>query len=344
MTTLYLIRHAEAEGNVFRRLQGQYDSFITPNGMKQIAALAKRFDGVAVDAVYASDLTRTRTTAQAICVPKGLELHPEPRFREMHCGVWENLPFGYLDHVDPERNYAFSHRPKEWSVEECETFPVYTGRFLQALEEVARRHEGGSVAVFSHGMVMRGAMQRLFFPDKEDLGHSENTAVTKLLWDGEGFRLEYLNDGSHLPAEISTLGRQMWWRGGDHRDFNMWFRDVQAGDEPLLKQLGLPETSGGIVRISMLIDRPSGALLLYTDAPETARLDYLALLPAHRSIGLSAQLLGEAVSLARDAGKQVLTLPETVECPAARRLFESYGFRDGQLPLKPRVIPFGGGL
>lgn len=344
MTTLYLIRHAEAEGNVFRRLQGQYDSFITPNGMKQIAALAKRFDGVAVDAVYASDLTRTRTTAQAICVPKGLELHPEPRFREMHCGVWENLPFGYLDHVDPERNYAFSHRPKEWSVEECETFPVYTGRFLQALEEVARRHEGGSVAVFSHGMVMRGAMQRLFFPDKEDLGHSENTAVTKLLWDGEGFRLEYLNDGSHLPAEISTLGRQMWWRGGDHRDFNMWFRDVQAGDEPLLKQLGLPEVSGGIVRISMLIDRPSGALLLYTDAPETARLDYLALLPAHRSIGLSAQLLGEAVSLARDAGKQVLTLPETVECPAARRLFESYGFRDGQLPLKPRVIPFGGGL
>ena len=94
MTTLYLIRHAEAEGNVFRRLQGQYDSFITPNGMKQIAALAKRFDGVAVDAVYASDLTRTRTTAQAICVPKGLEIHPEPRFREMHCGVWENLPCG----------------------------------------------------------------------------------------------------------------------------------------------------------------------------------------------------------------------------------------------------------
>lgn len=344
MTTLYLIRHAEAEGNVFRRLQGQYDSFITPNGMKQIAALAKRFDGVAVDAVYASDLTRTRTTAQAICVPKGLELHPEPRFREMHCGVWENLPFGYLDHVDPERNYAFSHRAREWFVEESETFPVYTGRFLQALEEVARRHEGGSVAVFSHGMVMRGVMQRLFFPDRDNLGHSENTAVTKLLWDGGSFRLEYLNDGSHLPPEISTLGRQMWWRSGDHRDFNMWFRDAQADDTLLLKQLGLPEVTGGIVRISMLTDRPSGALLLRTDGPETARLDYLALLPAHRGIGLSAQLLGEAVSLSRDAGKQVLTLPEAVECPAARRLFESYGFRDGQLPLKPRVIPFGGGL
>ena len=43
MTILYLIRHAEAEGNVFRRLQAQYDAMITPNGMKQIAALQKRF-------------------------------------------------------------------------------------------------------------------------------------------------------------------------------------------------------------------------------------------------------------------------------------------------------------
>ena len=41
MTELYLIRHAEAEGNVFRRLHGQYNSRITPNGLKQIAALRR---------------------------------------------------------------------------------------------------------------------------------------------------------------------------------------------------------------------------------------------------------------------------------------------------------------
>ena len=59
MTTIYLIRHAEAEGNVFRRLHGQYDSNVTPNGLKQIEALAKRFESIPIDAVYASDLTRT---------------------------------------------------------------------------------------------------------------------------------------------------------------------------------------------------------------------------------------------------------------------------------------------
>ena len=59
MTKLYLIRHAEAEGNVFRRMHGQYNSSITPNGMRQIEALQKRFENVPVDAVYASDLIRT---------------------------------------------------------------------------------------------------------------------------------------------------------------------------------------------------------------------------------------------------------------------------------------------
>lgn len=65
MTTIYLIRHAEAEGNVFRRIHGQYDSCVTPNGRRQIAALAQRFAGIPVDAVYASDLKRTCLTATA---------------------------------------------------------------------------------------------------------------------------------------------------------------------------------------------------------------------------------------------------------------------------------------
>ena len=334
MTTIYLIRHAEAEGNVFRRLHGQYDSNVTPNGMKQIAALEKRFAAIAVDAVYASDLTRTCTTAGAVYKPKNLPLHREPRFRELDCGVWEDQPFGWLDHADPERNRAFSHDPQRWSVEGSEVFPVYTGRFLQALDEVARRHEGQTVAVFSHGMVLRGVMQRLFFPEKRDLPHSENTAVTKLVWDG-AYHLEYLNDASHLPPEITTLGRQQWWRGGEHRDFNMWFRDAQAQDAALLDALHVPQ--GECVRISSLIDEVTGAVVLRALDAQTDELAGLSLLPEHRGRGLSAQLLGEAVSLARRRGKTRLRLSTPVGHPAAAKLFDTYGFADNELPLQPTI-------
>ena len=75
MTKLYLIRHAEAEGNLYRIAQGQYNSIITDRGWRQIRALERRFAEIPVDAVYSSDLYRTCATASAIYRPKGLELH-----------------------------------------------------------------------------------------------------------------------------------------------------------------------------------------------------------------------------------------------------------------------------
>ena len=43
MTTIYLVRHGEAEGNAFRRIHGQYDTLLTPTGFRQTEALARRF-------------------------------------------------------------------------------------------------------------------------------------------------------------------------------------------------------------------------------------------------------------------------------------------------------------
>ena len=65
MTRVYLVRHGEAEGNLFRRAQGQYDGRITSLGEKQIALLTGRFRDVPLQAVYSSDLSRSVQTAQA---------------------------------------------------------------------------------------------------------------------------------------------------------------------------------------------------------------------------------------------------------------------------------------
>lgn len=83
VTTVYLVRHAEAEGNLYRIAHGQYNGLITDRGYQQLHVLKKRFDDVHIDAVYSSDLFRARTTARAVYEPKGLELHLEPAFREI---------------------------------------------------------------------------------------------------------------------------------------------------------------------------------------------------------------------------------------------------------------------
>ena len=98
MTRIYLIRHAEAEGNLYRIAHGHEEGLITDyRGPRQIRALAQRFRDIPVDAVYASDLIRTQTTAQAISMPKGLPLHPDSAFREIGMGVWEGLTWRQIE-------------------------------------------------------------------------------------------------------------------------------------------------------------------------------------------------------------------------------------------------------
>ena len=96
MTRIYLIRHAEAEGNLYRIAQGQYDSLVTDRGMRQIAALGKRFEGVRIDAVYSSDLYRTCVTAGALYIPRRLPLHRMPALREICVGEWEQKTWGEI--------------------------------------------------------------------------------------------------------------------------------------------------------------------------------------------------------------------------------------------------------
>ena len=86
MTTIYLIRHAEADGNLYRRAHGWYDSVITDRGYRQIAALAKRFASTRFDAVYSSDRRRTMTTALSVYKTHGLPLVTTPRVREIGIG------------------------------------------------------------------------------------------------------------------------------------------------------------------------------------------------------------------------------------------------------------------
>src|SRR5574344_690211 len=108
MTTIYLIRHAEAEGNLYRIAQGQKNSNLTDRGWRQVRALEKRFEDIHIDAVYSSDLYRTCATASAIYKPKGLLLHRVPALREINVGGWEQRTWGDIYRQDPEQMAYFS--------------------------------------------------------------------------------------------------------------------------------------------------------------------------------------------------------------------------------------------
>ena len=51
MTEIYLIRHTQAEGNLYRVMQGHWDGGVTELGLRQIDLLAERFKNIHIDAL-----------------------------------------------------------------------------------------------------------------------------------------------------------------------------------------------------------------------------------------------------------------------------------------------------
>lgn len=359
MTTLYIVRHAEAEGNLYRRIHGWYDSLITENGYRQIAALEERFRDIPVDAVYSSDLFRTRTTAGAIYRPKGLELRTRQDLRELSMGVWEDHTWGEVAHFQPEHYRRYSTCDPGWKNEGGESRQEGRRRIRAAILDIAARHPGETVAVVCHGDIIRCLQAEVLGVPVEEmpgLGHCDNTGVTCLQVEGARMELLVQNDNRHLPPELSTLARQKWWRTtrGAGGDMGFWFRPLTAEDEGFYRALhretwtGLygPERDyddGAFFRdalaaaladrravwIAMLRDIPAGVLQLDLErdqAEGAGHIRFLALAPELRGKGLAPQLLGQAASVCRDLGRDRLRLLCAPENKAARRFYARHGF------------------
>lgn len=63
---LYCVRHGETVFNMAGRIQGQFDSQLSPLGLRQCQAVAQALAGETIDAVIASPLARALQSAQVI--------------------------------------------------------------------------------------------------------------------------------------------------------------------------------------------------------------------------------------------------------------------------------------
>lgn len=295
MTTIYLIRHAEAEGNVFRRFHGQYDSLLTPRGLHQAKCLEKRFENIAIDGCFSSDLTRTSLTSRAVYIPKGLSLHRDARFREIGMGIWEDVPYGYLNIYEAEKMHRFNHNPPAFTLEGAETFGDYTQRFLEGMIDAAQSYDGGTIAIFAHGAVIRSTLMRLFFMhDIQGIAFGDNTAVCKLSYCKGTFSYEFLNDSSHIPEELTTYYSQRWWRlTGMRRESSVYFTSISEME-----------------RSVMLIDHPVGTLTLGDVSGDVGIIEDISIKEEYLGRNYSDQVLGEAVSHFRSLGCKSIRLPK----------------------------------
>lgn len=357
MTRVYLIRHAEAEGNYYRRIQGQWDGLITALGRKQIDALAERMKDIPFSAVYSSDLTRTQTTAGAILKYHDLPLHTDPRLREIYMGAWEGLSWGNAARDFPEAYANFSTDPGKWHVDGSESWEHLQNRLYNAIREIAARHDGETIAIVSHGTAIRALLCKLAgVPSSEirTVAHGDNTCVTLLNVEGDNMDVEFACDNSHLDDTTSTFSKQTWWRTGKDNG-NLWFRPLNLETESqfyldcyadswrtshgntdgfipalyLISAKRWRDENPNALAVAMEDDTPVGVIGLDTTRGEeekTGWIGFFYLLPDQRGKRYAAQLLGYATTLYTQLGRERICLHVAEDNVHAQGFYRHAGF------------------
>ena len=362
ITKLYIIRHAEAEGNLYRRVQGHYDSTLTDLGQKQAKALAERFNGLKIDAIYSSDLVRAQATALALAAPRSLELLLRADLREVDMGRWEDRTWASLERHEPKQLSYFSADPARWDTGSNERFSALTNRMGKAVMKIAAAHPGQTLCVVTHGNAIRALLARLHSLPSErfsEIPHCDNTAVTLLELSDYGLSLRWMNDANHLGEELSTFARQNWWRSGAGADKgNVDFSPLSL-DEPenrnrylTYRQDAWGEIHGSLAGFTdeyvtlaeqnaaahplalvepILNDgTPIGLLELDLDHGADSGAGHITLFyiaPPFRGRGFGPQLIGHAVSVYRPLGRDRLTLHVAEINKKAIGFYERFGFQ-----------------
>lgn len=221
MTRLFIVRHAEAKGNVDQVFHGWTDSQLTPKGHQQAMAVAKRLCGHNFHAILSSPLTRTKQTAEYIlkevkkqskgpCEDKLIFLED---LKEIHGGDWEDVSFITLQQKYPQELLLWSEQPHLHRMPNGESMVEFEKRLIRVFSQILETYEGHDVCVVTHGTVLRTVLcyfKGCSMEKMRDIPWFENTAVTILENSEAGFELIGAGDDQHLPDDLKTLKHQVW--------------------------------------------------------------------------------------------------------------------------------------
>jgi alpha-ribazole phosphatase/probable phosphoglycerate mutase len=157
MKSIFLIRHAETD--LAGTFCGHTNPHLNEKGRLQLADLARRLEGMHLDALYTSDLERAYATARALAEPRELACQVRPALREIHFGAWEGLTWQQVERCHPSFAARWLERFPLLPAPGGETMACFEERVLQAFAEAAGCP--GQAAVVTHAGVIRVLLERL---------------------------------------------------------------------------------------------------------------------------------------------------------------------------------------
>jgi alpha-ribazole phosphatase/probable phosphoglycerate mutase len=193
-----LLRHGQTEWNALQKYQGHMDIALDDTGRNQAGRIARYLhENENIEAIYCSDLSRSKETAEIIARELHLQVQIDERLREIGFGVWEGMTYEKVKSMYPEEYEKWFTNNAELKVPGGESIDELLARFLPVLSELADKHEG-TVLVVSHGGLIKTVLNYLHGDNRWDI-YLHPASISCLEWDGERYVTQMI--GFKLPDE-----------------------------------------------------------------------------------------------------------------------------------------------
>jgi 2,3-bisphosphoglycerate-dependent phosphoglycerate mutase len=158
---IVLVRHGETDYNREPvRVQGRLDVPLNDSGRAQAHVIADQLatetGAEPFNALYCSELSRARETAQIIGAALGLQPHEDARFAESDRGDWEGRTWAEIRREDTDTYLAWRAAGPDFRFPEGESLAEQQQRVVAALEDL--RLNGLPALVACHGGTIRVAL------------------------------------------------------------------------------------------------------------------------------------------------------------------------------------------
>jgi probable phosphoglycerate mutase len=158
MTRLLLMRHA-AHDWLGRGIPGRLPGVsLNDEGRTQAQALAQRFAGAAIDAIYSGPQQRTRETVALLAARLGVAVNIADEFDEIDFGDWTGRSFADLERDDSVLWQGWVEQRSKAQPPGGEAFTQVAQRAMTGMQRLRGLHPGQTVLVLSHGDVIKAAL------------------------------------------------------------------------------------------------------------------------------------------------------------------------------------------
>jgi len=208
-TRLLLIRHGETAWNRGKIFRGAHDVPLNDNGRRQARAVARALGSQRIDAACSSPLSRAAETAAIVLDPHAVEAACCDALTDFNYGEWTGLADDVVARKWPVEHRLWLTAPHTVRAPGGEALAEVAERASAAVAEIAREHDGRTVALFAHRVINKVlALELLGLPlERFPCIRQDNCCLNEFEWTERGCIVVTLNDTSHLRqagAELLT--------------------------------------------------------------------------------------------------------------------------------------------